>query len=104
MSSVCVKAGTGDMAGTSGRPEHQRHWVCSSDCCGIKSMLLLVQREERLAKNFKETLRSGFGKNKGFHLMEIRTGGKKAVKSYLKLSSGNPMKDSSRLCLLQLLI
>lgn len=79
MSSVCVKAGTGDMAGTSGRPEHQRHWVCSSDCCGIKSMLLLVQREERLAKNSKETLRSGFGKNKGFHLIEIRTEGEKLL-------------------------
>lgn len=88
MGSVYVKAGAGDMAGTSARPEQQRPWVCSSDCCGIKSMLLLVQREEHLAKNFKETLRSGFGRKKGFHLMEIRTGGKKLLHPISSFSLG----------------
>lgn len=87
-SSVWMKAGTENMTGTSDRPEHQRPWVCSSDCCGIKSMLLLVQREECLAKNFKEILHSGFGRNKGFHLMEIRTGEKKLLNPISSFSLG----------------
>lgn len=42
-------------------------------------MLLLVQREEHLARNFKGTLHSGFGRKKAFRLMEIRTGEKKLL-------------------------
>lgn len=70
-------------------PKHQRPWVNSSDCCGIKSMLL-VQARGAFSQAFLRTLASCFWQAQNFPLkVEITTRvGAEAMESHLRLSPG----------------